>query len=170
MLFFFKKTTIWFISYITMLSSLIVLLQAELQRMKQQAAESKTQLEQMEKEVAKLQQVIRESDGERKRQMKELDQVRSCLSNDCIISFISIRFFVCLRFCLPGHWWARYSRYTAGEEERWACSSLWKDKDPTIDLKQGWDSVQTTCRRYSHPQVGNQETEKRKSDPDQERR
>jgi len=45
--------------------------------MKQQAAESKTQLEQMEKEVAKLQQVIRESDAERKRQMKELDQVLS---------------------------------------------------------------------------------------------
>lgn len=43
--------------------------------MKQQASESKTQLEQMEKEVAKLQQVIRESDAERKRQMKELDQV-----------------------------------------------------------------------------------------------
>lgn len=53
--------------------------QAELQRMKQQAAESKTQLEQMEKEVAKLQQVIREADAERKRQMKELDQVRCCL-------------------------------------------------------------------------------------------
>merc|ERR1712025_509336 len=31
----------------------------------------------MEKEVAKLQQVIRESDAERKRQMKELDQVIS---------------------------------------------------------------------------------------------
>merc|ERR1712136_158104 len=52
-------------------------LKVELQRMKQQAGESKTQLEQMEKEVAKLQQVIRESDAERKRQMKELDQVIS---------------------------------------------------------------------------------------------
>lgn len=50
--------------------------------MKQQAAESKTQLEQMEKEVAKLQQVIREADAERKRQMKELDQVNITISRN----------------------------------------------------------------------------------------
>ena len=43
--------------------------------MRVQANESKNQLDMMEKEVAKLQQVIRESDAERKRQMKELDQV-----------------------------------------------------------------------------------------------
>ena len=70
--------------------------QAELQRMKQQAAESKTQLEQMEKEVAKLQQVIRESDAERKRQMKELDQVwYHCEETDCglRINFIFINKF-----------------------------------------------------------------------------
>merc|ERR1712183_855000 len=46
-------------------------------RMKLQAAESRGQLDMMEKEIGKLQQVIRESDMERKRQMKELDQVIS---------------------------------------------------------------------------------------------
>jgi len=52
-------------------------LKAELQRMRLQANESRGQLDMMEKEVAKLQQVIRDSDAERKRQMKELDQVIS---------------------------------------------------------------------------------------------
>ena len=46
--------------------------------MKLQAAESRGQLDMMEKEIGKLQQVIRESDMERKRQMKELDQVFYC--------------------------------------------------------------------------------------------
>jgi len=52
-------------------------LKVELQRMRLQASDSRSQLDMMEKEVGKLQQVIRESDHERKRQMKELDQVIS---------------------------------------------------------------------------------------------
>ena len=50
-------------------------LKAELQRMKQQAAESKTYIEQQEVEERKLLKIISEADAERLRQKKELDQV-----------------------------------------------------------------------------------------------
>ena len=50
-------------------------LKAELQRMKQQAAESKAYIEQQEVEERKLLKIISEADGERLRQKKELDQV-----------------------------------------------------------------------------------------------
>lgn len=50
-------------------------LKAELQRMKQQAAESKAYIEQQEVEERKLLKIISEADAERLRQKKELDQV-----------------------------------------------------------------------------------------------
>ena len=50
-------------------------LKAELQRMKQQAAESKSYIEQQEVEERKLLKIISEADAERLRQKKELDQV-----------------------------------------------------------------------------------------------
>ena len=52
-------------------------LKAELQRMKQQAAESKAYIEQQEVEERKLLKIISEADAERLRQKKELDQVGS---------------------------------------------------------------------------------------------
>ena len=52
-------------------------LQAELQRMKQQAAESKAYIEAQEAEERKLLKIIAEADAERVRQKKELDQVRT---------------------------------------------------------------------------------------------
>ena len=50
-------------------------LKAELQRMKQQAAESKAYIEAQEAEERKLLKIISEADAERLRQKKELDQV-----------------------------------------------------------------------------------------------
>ena len=50
-------------------------LKAELQRMKQEAAESKAYIEQQEAEERKLLKIISEADQERMRQKKELDQV-----------------------------------------------------------------------------------------------
>lgn len=50
-------------------------LKAELQRMKQQAAESKAYIDQQEAEERKLLKIISEADAERLRQKKELDQV-----------------------------------------------------------------------------------------------
>lgn len=55
-------------------------LKAELQRMKQQAAESKAYIDQQEAEERKLLKIISEADSERMRQKKELDQVRILLS------------------------------------------------------------------------------------------
>lgn len=52
-------------------------LKAELQRMKQQAAESKAYIEQQEAEERKLLKIISEADSERMRQKKELDQVHN---------------------------------------------------------------------------------------------
>lgn len=55
-------------------------LKAELQRMKQEAAESKAYIEQQESEERKLLKIISEADQERMRQKKELDQVlATCL-------------------------------------------------------------------------------------------
>lgn len=54
-------------------------LKAELQRMKQEAAESKAYIEQQESEERKLLKIISEADQERMRQKKELDQV--CVSD-----------------------------------------------------------------------------------------
>ena len=51
-------------------------LKAELQRMKQQASESKAYIEAQEAEERKLLKIIAEADAERVRQKKELDQVR----------------------------------------------------------------------------------------------
>lgn len=48
---------------------------AELQRMKQQAAENKAYIEAQEQEERKLLKIIAEADGERVRQKKELDTV-----------------------------------------------------------------------------------------------
>lgn len=50
-------------------------LKAELQRMKQQASESKAYIEAQEAEERKLLKIIAEADAERVRQKKELDQV-----------------------------------------------------------------------------------------------
>lgn len=50
-------------------------LKAELQRMKQMAAESKAYIEAQEAEERKLLKIISEADAERVRQKKELDQV-----------------------------------------------------------------------------------------------
>lgn len=50
-------------------------LKAELQRMKQQAVESKAYIEAQEAEERKLLKIISEADAERLRQKKELDQV-----------------------------------------------------------------------------------------------
>jgi len=50
-------------------------LKAELTRMKQNAAESRAQLEAVEMEERKLLKIIGEADAERLRQKKELDQV-----------------------------------------------------------------------------------------------
>ncbi|KAK0049011.1 cilia- and flagella-associated protein 58-like [Biomphalaria glabrata] len=52
-------------------------LKAELQKMKQQAIENDAQIKERESEVKKLNMIIRESDAERIRQKKELDQVIS---------------------------------------------------------------------------------------------
>ncbi|XP_013394677.1 cilia- and flagella-associated protein 58 [Lingula anatina] len=52
-------------------------LKAELQKMKQQAAENKAVIESQDQEQRKLLKIIAESDGERVRQKKELDQVIS---------------------------------------------------------------------------------------------
>ena len=52
-------------------------LKAELQRMKQQASESKAYIESQESEERKLLKIIAEADSERLRQKKELDQVKS---------------------------------------------------------------------------------------------
>lgn len=49
---------------------------AELQRMKQQAAENKAYIEAQEQEERKLLKIIAEADAERVRQKKELDTVR----------------------------------------------------------------------------------------------
>ena len=56
-------------------------LKAELQRMKQQAAESKAYIEAQEAEERKLLKIISEADAERLRQKKELDQVNPGLSD-----------------------------------------------------------------------------------------
>ena len=53
-------------------------LKAELQRMKQQASESKAYIEAQEAEERKLLKIISEADAERLRQKKELDQVCAC--------------------------------------------------------------------------------------------
>jgi chromosome segregation ATPase len=53
-------------------------LKAELQRMKQQAEDSKAYIEAQEAEERKLLKIIAEADAERVRQKKELDQVRDC--------------------------------------------------------------------------------------------
>ena len=60
--------------------------QAELQRMKQQAAETKAYIEAQEAEERKLLKIIAEADAERVRQKKELDQVmeRLCVLYLCI--------------------------------------------------------------------------------------
>lgn len=50
-------------------------LKAELQRMKQAAAESKGHMDALEMEERKLLKIISEADAERLRQKKELDQV-----------------------------------------------------------------------------------------------
>lgn len=52
-------------------------LKAELQKMKQQAAESKAYIDAQESEQRKLLKIISEADAERVRQKKELDQVNS---------------------------------------------------------------------------------------------
>lgn len=57
-------------------------LKAELQRMKQQAAESKAYIDQQEAEERKLLKIISEADSERMRQKKELDQVISIVLID----------------------------------------------------------------------------------------
>lgn len=53
-------------------------LKSELQKMKEAAAESKAQLDSLENEERKLLRIISETDSERLRQKKELDQVRLC--------------------------------------------------------------------------------------------
>lgn len=55
-------------------------MQAELQKMKQQAIENDAQIKERESEVKKLNMIIRESDAERIRQKKELDQVSDLIS------------------------------------------------------------------------------------------
>lgn len=57
--------------------------QAELQKMKQQAAESKAYIEAQEAEERKLLKIIAEADAERVRQKKELDQVSHCCCWPC---------------------------------------------------------------------------------------
>ncbi len=57
-------------------------LKAELQRMKQQAAESKAYIEAQEAEERKLLKIISEADAERLRQKKELDQVHYVFCSD----------------------------------------------------------------------------------------
>ena len=54
-------------------------LKEELQKMKQQAAESKAHIEAQESEERKLLKIIAEADAERVRQKKELDQVILCI-------------------------------------------------------------------------------------------
>lgn len=56
------------------------LCQAELQKLRQQALETKQFIEKQEGEERKLLRIIAEADGERLRQKKELDQVdaQSC--------------------------------------------------------------------------------------------
>ncbi len=54
-------------------------LKGELQRMKQQATESKAYIEAQEAEDRKLLKIISEADAERLRQKKELDQVGVCV-------------------------------------------------------------------------------------------
>lgn len=61
----------------TLRHAYIAVLQAELQRMKQMAAESKAYIEAQEAEERKLLKIISEADAERVRQKKELDQVPS---------------------------------------------------------------------------------------------
>lgn len=64
-------------------------LKAELQRMKQQAAESKAYIEQQEVEERKLLKIISEADAERLRQKKELDQVGLLQREHCSGSLLS---------------------------------------------------------------------------------
>ena len=54
-----------------------VLPQAELQKLRQQALETKHFIEKQEVEERKLLRIIAEADGERRRQKKELDQVEA---------------------------------------------------------------------------------------------
>ena len=74
-------------------------LKAELQRMKQEAAESKAYIEQQESEERKLLKIISEADQERMRQKKELDQV--CVS-DRISSLAFIMMGMVVGVCYGG--------------------------------------------------------------------
>lgn len=55
--------------------------QAELQKLRQQALETKHFIEKQETEERKLLRIIAEADGERLRQKKELDQVGTSISS-----------------------------------------------------------------------------------------
>ena len=59
------------------------LCQAELQKLRQQALETKHFIEKQEAEERKLLRIIAEADGERLRQKKELDQVRTSPHQTC---------------------------------------------------------------------------------------
>jgi len=84
-------------------------LKAELQRMKQQAAESKAYIEQQEAEERKLLKIISEADSERMRQKKELDQVSNSpssptLCSSCILHMDFPFPFDHLRFSINSKW------------------------------------------------------------------
>lgn len=70
-----------------------VLSQAELQKLRQQALETKHFIEKQEVEERKLLRIIAEADGERLRQKKELDQVDApCLPHSPLATMIPLPF------------------------------------------------------------------------------
>lgn len=125
-------------------------LKSELNRLKQQAQESKAYIEAQEAEERKLLKIIAEADAERVRQKKELDQViRQCIKFNEISQSVNVKkkkkFNNCMSFrtllkhimlnvkCdFAGDQWERYSRNTIGEEKRWISPSVWENKDSTV--------------------------------------
>lgn len=110
-------------------------LKAELQRMKQQAAESKAYIEQQEVEERKLLKIISEADAERLRQKKELDQVGPVQNKQYVAANTTFGDYGHKHFCLSfscgkllnlpfvffgvlGDQRKRYFRNTVGETKR----------------------------------------------------
>lgn len=123
-------------------------LKSELNRLKQQAQESKAYIEAQEAEERKLLKIIAEADAERVRQKKELDQViRQCIEFNQISQLkiknsttachpeLSSKTLLNLKCGFTGDQWERYSRNTIGEEKWWISPSVWENKDSTVYIE-----------------------------------
>ena len=108
-------------------------LKAELQRMKQEAAESKAYIEQQESEERKLLKIISEADQERMRQKKELDQVSTVLWHFSRIHSYNIGLNYHNVFPFePGDKRERYTWYSASETQRWTGFVVWENQNTTV--------------------------------------